>query len=338
MNRSYKILPRQSYQKGDYAIVPIREEDKYLIMQWRNEQMYHLRQNSLLTREQQDQYFDTVISKLFDQKQPEQILFSYLYQNQCVGYGGLVHINWEEKKAEISFIMATELERTMFDKHWTIFLGLIEKVAFRDLKLDKLFTYAYDLRPHLYPVLEQNGFKLAQQLKNQLQLDNQFVDVYIHEKINPATLLQFREVTARDEKLLFDWANDPLVRQQSFQSDPIDYKTHQKWFQRKIKDEKSLLLIAEIEKKPVSLVRFDMEETHAVIGISIDALWRGRSLAVPILKKASHFFIEKYRLPIYAYIKQTNEASIQAFKKADYKFDAELLFNGAKSFLYILKV
>ena len=335
MNRSYKILPRQSYQKGDYAIVPIREEDKYLIMQWRNEQMYHLRQYSLLTREQQDQYFDTVISKLFDQKQPEQILFSYLYRNQCIGYGGLVHINWEEKKAEISFIMATELESTMFDKHWTIFLSLIEKVAFKDLKLDKIFTYAYDLRPHLYPVLEQNGFKLAQQLKNQLQLENQFVDVYIHEKMNPAILLQFREATVSDEKLLFDWANDPLVRQQSFQSDPIDYKTHQKWFQRKIKDKKSLLLIAEIEKKPVALVRFEMEETHAVIGISIDKAFRGKSLSYPILNKATHLFLKQYGLPVYAYIKKTNSASMKAFENAGFVYQKDVWINDVDSVLYV---
>ena len=331
-------MRRQSYQQGDYAIVPIREEDKYLIMQWRNEQMYHLRQNSLLTREQQDHYFKTVVSKLFDQEKPEQILFSYLYHNQCIGYGGLVHIDWEDKKAEISFIMATELENTAFDKHWTIFLSLIEKMAFRDLKLDKIFTYAYDLRPHLYPVLEQNGFKLAHHLKNKLQLKERYIDVFIHEKINPATLFQFRRVTKRDEKLLFDWANDPLVRQQSFQSDLIDYKTHKVWFQRKIKDEKSLLIIAEIEKKPVALVRFDMDEAYAVIGILIDPLWRGRSLAIPILKKASHFFVEKYKIPIYAYIKQTNIASIQTFKKAGYKLNSELLFKGAKSFLYILKI
>ena len=37
-------------------------------------------------------------------------------KNNCIGYGGLVHINWIDKNAEISFIMNTELEMDIFLK------------------------------------------------------------------------------------------------------------------------------------------------------------------------------------------------------------------------------
>jgi cytochrome b involved in lipid metabolism len=37
-------------------------------MKWRNEQMYHLRQSKALTPQEQDYYFENVISKLFIEK------------------------------------------------------------------------------------------------------------------------------------------------------------------------------------------------------------------------------------------------------------------------------
>ena len=153
-------------------------------MNWRNEQMYHLRQNSPLTKEKQDNYFDSVVSNLFEQEKPGQILFSYLEGQECIGYGGLVHINWVDKNAEISFIMKTELEQQHFEKHWGIYLKLIEEVAFQELKLHKLHTYAFDLRPKIYEVLEAANFKVEAVLKEHCFFNDEYIDVIIHSKFN----------------------------------------------------------------------------------------------------------------------------------------------------------
>ena len=110
----YKCLTQNKFENGMYKIVPIRYEDRMAIMKWRNEQMFHLRQAEPLTKALQDNYFKNVVSKLFDQEKPSQILFSFLENGKCIGYGGLVHINWIDKNAEISFLMNTELEKLSF--------------------------------------------------------------------------------------------------------------------------------------------------------------------------------------------------------------------------------
>ena len=152
--KSYKVLSKQTFTEGDFSIVPIRFEDRLDIMTWRNEQIYHLRQTKPLTEDDQNNYFKNVVSKLFDQEQPDQILFSFLKNGECIGYGGLVHINWVDKNAEISFIMDTELEKKKFEMIWSIYLSLIDEVAFYELKLHKVSTYAYDLRPNVYKIFE----------------------------------------------------------------------------------------------------------------------------------------------------------------------------------------
>lgn len=179
---SYKVLNNQQFSNGMYTIVPIRFEDRIDIMKWRNEQIYHLRQDKPLTPGDQEHYFKNVVSKLFEQRQPNQLLFSYLENGVCIGYGGLVHINWIDKNAEISFIMDTKFEKDNFQKHWNIYLNLIEKVAFEELSFHKIYVYAFDLRPHLYVALKKSGYIEDARLNEHCFFDNKFIDVLIFSK------------------------------------------------------------------------------------------------------------------------------------------------------------
>ena len=66
MMSAYKCLQKQIFQSSVFSLVPLREEDKYEIMRWRNEQIYHLRQEKPLTPKNQDLYFQNTVSKLFE--------------------------------------------------------------------------------------------------------------------------------------------------------------------------------------------------------------------------------------------------------------------------------
>lgn len=180
--RRYQGLSAQTVELDEYSMVPIRDEDRYAILKWRNEQMYHLRQAKLLTHKAQDAYFENVVAKLFEVEKPDQMLFSFLEHGQLIGYGGIVHINWLDQHAELSFIMNTELESTRFEELWSSYLECIEKLAFDDLRLHKLFVYAFDLRPHLYEVLESCGYFLDARLTDHCRVNGEFLDVVIHSK------------------------------------------------------------------------------------------------------------------------------------------------------------
>jgi RimJ/RimL family protein N-acetyltransferase len=157
-------------------------EDRHAIRKWRNEQIFHLRQHKLLSKEDQDTYFNTVVKSLFSQEQPNQILFSYLEDNKCIGYGGLVHINWIDKNAEISFLTKTDIKGKAYELQMLNFMYLIEQVAFKELNFHKLFTYAFDVRPEIYDIIEKSGFNKEATLKEHCFFDNKFIDVIIHSK------------------------------------------------------------------------------------------------------------------------------------------------------------
>ena len=183
-DRTYICLKNNFLSNGLYDLVPIRFEDRFIIKKWRNDQKYHLRQNNSISNKEQTEYFENVISKNFQESKPNQILFSFLKENKCVAYGGLVHIDRINLNAELSFLMNTSHEQKYFEEYWSNFISLILKVAFNDMNLNKVFVYAFDLRPHLYPILKEKGFCFEARLINHARKRNEFVDVVIYSIFN----------------------------------------------------------------------------------------------------------------------------------------------------------
>lgn len=308
----YKALNKQVFTSGEYTIVPIRFEDRYLIMQWRNEQIYHLRQSKPLTREDQNSYFENVVSKLFDQDKPDQILFSFLKNGQCIGYGGLVHINWIDKHAEISFVMDTALEGHSFKVLWQTFVKLIEVVAFQEIKLHKIFTFAFNLRPLLYEAVENIGFTKEAVLIDHCLFKGNFIDVIIHCKIRNEKI-ELVPASIDDVKLLYDWANDASVRINAFNIEPIKWEEHINWFQSKLKSVHSKIFILYLDKDPAGQIRFDYREDCWEIDYSIDKKYRGKGLGKLIIElgilKLNHSDLLK------AKVKEENIASFKVFQQ-----------------------
>ncbi|MCB0629661.1 MAG: GNAT family N-acetyltransferase [Saprospiraceae bacterium] len=307
---TYKVLKKQIFEAGKYTIVPIRMEDRYDIMRWRNEQLYHLRQNKPLTKEDQDHYFTTVVSKIFDHDRPDQILFSYLENDRCIGYGGLVHINWIDGNAEISFVLKTVLEKDHFEFHWQKFLALLEKAAFFSLDFHKIYTYAYDIRPRIYTALENAGFTRDAILKEHCKIDGHYRNVIIHSKINISHKIRYRSVCADDVTLLYEWVNDESVRRNAIHTEKISWQEHYSWFQQKLSDEKNKIFIFSLDDEPVGQVRLDYDDGYWLIDYSVAKNHRGKNIGKSLISQIINF--EKFR-PLKAVVKAQNLPSLRVF-------------------------
>lgn len=316
--KKYKCLSQKLVLEIDqFSLIPIRFEDRYLIMKWRNEQLYHLRQKKILTKKDQDFYFEKILKKQFDEIYPNQILFSFLKNNECVGYGGLVHINWKDKISEISFVMKTSLEEKNFNTFWSLFLSLLKKVAFKNLDLHKIFTFAYDLRPKLYIILENNGFDKEDHIKNYDLGNDNYCDVIIHSFLNPIHSLKIRRVLPKDSSLLLSWRNDKKVRKNAFNPKKIDKLSHVDWFKEKIFNPKTKMYILETnEGSPLGQVRFDRYNEQWEIDYSIDINYRNLGLGKIILEKG----IKKFKNASFiARVKNDNIASKKTFELLGFK-------------------
>jgi RimJ/RimL family protein N-acetyltransferase len=144
-----------------------------------------------------------------------------------------------------------------------------------------------------------------------------------------------RKAKISDLDLYFVWTNDPATRCNSFSTQEVDYQEHTIWFSKKIEDKKAILLVFENEENiPVGQIRIEQKTEENIIGISIDKNFRGLGLAVPMLTSACEvFFIEFQAKNIHAYIKKTNLASLNSFKKAGFEIINELVISNEASYL-----
>lgn len=153
-------------------------------------------------------------------------------------------------------------------------------------------------------------------------------------------MLSFRKATLSDSKLYFDWANDVSVREQSYNSDAIDFESHTKWFQSKVEDESCTLFLFQNEEKiNVGQIRIQkINEVEVLIGISIAAEHRGKGFAKEMLLLASDYFLENNKgYLINAYIKEQNVSSKQAFEKAGFEFENIINYENCSSFHFTKK-
>lgn len=180
--KKYKVLNKEFYSYNDYSLVSIREEDIYLIKIWRNSQMDVLRQKKILTDQDQQQYYLNIIAPAYNELHPEQILFSYLFDNKCIGYGGLTNIDWESRRAEMSFLDATERtkDKNLYKIDFKTFITIIKTIIFDELDFNRLFTETYDIRQLHIEVLENNGFQFEGRMKHHVLINGEFKDSLIH--------------------------------------------------------------------------------------------------------------------------------------------------------------
>lgn len=337
IQRSYKCLPQKEFIYDNYKLVPIRDEDKYVIMKWRNEQIKILRQKEPLTKEMQETYFSSVVDELFFEDRPSQLLFSFLENNILIGYGGLVHIDWERRTAEISFLTATDRNKDaqQFSNDWSVYLKILKKISDIHLGFAKIFTYSYDIRPQLYKVLNENNFVEEQRIKDHVIIESETYDVLINSYYFYD--LSFRMADKNDVMLYFNWANDSEVRANSYKIESIEYEDHCRWFFAKLASGNCFFyLFLNKYNQPVGQVRIDKGAKETTIGISVDKLFRGKSLSGKMLGIATDEYLRMCSGDkVTAYIKYENVSSFKSFITAGFTEQGVVEISGFKSYQLI---
>lgn len=134
-------------------------------------------------------------------------------------------------------------------------------------------------------------------------------------------MVYLREANMQDMDLIYEWANDPAVRINSFNSEPIQYDTHVKWYNRIMSEEAVLQFILMDDDTPVGQIRLNIDGDEAEIGYSIASAYRGKGYGHAVLQlvaeevKADHPDIKC----LVAKVKPGNIASRKLFEHEGYE-------------------
>ncbi len=124
-----------------------------------------------------------------------------------------------------------------------------------------------------------------------------------------------------DMDLLFEWANESLVRKNSFSSERICYEEHKAWFERLLQNKNCWQYIYMYDGKETGQARLTVNGEEAEIGYSICAEMRGqghgRKLLELVCRQAQQDFPGVRK--IIGKVKPENAASQKAFVKAGFE-------------------
>lgn len=133
--------------------------------------------------------------------------------------------------------------------------------------------------------------------------------------------IYLRRVKETDMKLLFDWRNNELVRENSFCMDPVEWNEHVKWFNTTLVKSSVLFFILICKEQEVGQIRIDLElDNTAIINYSIAEKYRGLGYGKQILHLAETELYERFKnkYMLKALVKENNISSQVAFERLGY--------------------
>jgi RimJ/RimL family protein N-acetyltransferase len=148
-------------------------------------------------------------------------------------------------------------------------------------------------------------------------------------------MIRYRKVVDTDIDLIYNWTNDPEIRQISYNSAFIKYENHLKWFTTKLAEETTFFnLFSNDENEIIGFVRIEKKEEEFTIGLFIDKKHRGKDYSYEMLCQSVADFKTVYPSDsIQAYIKKDNIASIKSFSKAGFINPKELVIHDIPSIM-----
>ena len=138
-------------------------------------------------------------------------------------------------------------------------------------------------------------------------------------------MVKLRMADENDCLVLWEWANDPQVRQAAFDPEVIPLESHKQWFISKLSDPNCYIYILENDdSQPVGQVRLDLQEDgKGMVDFSVISTQRGQGYGSLGLQEASRKFFKQHPgARIVGLVKEDNTASLRAFERAGFHKDA----------------
>lgn len=129
-------------------------------------------------------------------------------------------------------------------------------------------------------------------------------------------LYRLRPVKDTDKNLLFEWANDCEVRNNSFNQEQISWTDHNNWFDKAINDKDISIYILMEDEEPIGQCRIDVDEHgYAEIDYSITESRRGEGLGNLIIDLLIDEVYKKQNIKkLIGKVRSQNNASMRCFE------------------------
>ena len=144
--------------------------------------------------------------------------------------------------------------------------------------------------------------------------------------------LHLRPAGRADAAQYFSWVNDPEVRRQSMDPNPVAWPQHQEWFAGKLANDSSHLYVLTARALPVGQVRFDWVNGEFAIDYSVDPAFRGRGWGRRIVELGLESISNAQHSAFRAEVRDGNAPSAAVFRKLGFVESGSMRGRGTRLF------
>ena len=149
----------------------------------------------------------------------------------------------------------------------------------------------------------------------------------------PAKRVTLRPATPEDCRQVWLWRNDEGTRAASFDTSPISFETHERWFHESLRHRDRHVYIVLVDGQEAGVVRLDVAGARGIVNIHLAPEWRGRGVGPRTLAALEDVAFGSLHLTrMEAQVKPGNAASLAAFQKVGFTLV------GGESVLNLVKV
>jgi UDP-2,4-diacetamido-2,4,6-trideoxy-beta-L-altropyranose hydrolase len=129
-----------------------------------------------------------------------------------------------------------------------------------------------------------------------------------------------RRAVLDDCDAIHAWRNSEETRRYIFEAAPIPLETHRRWFCATLENPQRILLIGEIDSRPVGVIRYDIEGCEALVSVYLVPGGQGQGIGTELIRCGSQWLREHCTnvTVIRAEIFRENVASLRAFEQAGF--------------------
>jgi len=152
----------------------------------------------------------------------------------------------------------------------------------------------------------------------------------------PADRLRIRPARLEDAEIIWQWANDPVVRANSFNRESISLDAHIEWYRKKLVSSDACIWLVELDQVPVGQIRYDrVDSDTAEIDFSVVHLYRGRGLGTRVLLLSHRLACDELQVKrLRGTVFSSNGPSVHAFTKAGFECVGQEQVQGVSCFIF----
>lgn len=132
--------------------------------------------------------------------------------------------------------------------------------------------------------------------------------------------INLERATEDDSRAIWRWRNDPVIRNNFFDSRRISMREHARWYKERLNDSDTAIYVARYDNERIGVIRFEKKKGFTAVSVNVAPHLIGKGFGGDLIRLGTERYYAETKevVPVIAKIRIENISSQKAFQSAGY--------------------